>query len=468
MPKCADIHSVFIIGAGPIVIARLVFGFAISYVSFVTAAEPTGMSGSYLVYPTHDIFCARPENAAEVIIDEDAAGLLKRLVRVPDCHAITLLPGDYPMKKALHLKSGLSLFGQSGARLLQKNNGDLIIGSSITNCRIVGLELVGNKERFTGAAMAFQANCKSNSFSGLYIHDFGGDGLSFNGATTQYNSIISNRVENCMGAGIGHYWAAGDALIEDNFVCRTRFHGIIVSRGGSRCRIADNTVVEAGYYLKETSDFAHGIAVDGSGVVHGTGNVIIGNVISNSAMAGIEVADFQDNCAIIQNKVFVTGRKHYGIYFGGGLTPSTNALIATNLVQDAAGSGIRVDSPLSGEKGITSQVTITGNTIRDSTGSGILIGLATKVSVIGNVCQDNAKSSGSGDGIFVRGRGMPSQDITLTGNRCFDDRVPPFQGYGIFLINVSGVRVSGNILKPNKDGTIHQREVSGATITDNF
>ena len=32
-------------------------------------------------------------------------------------------------------------------------------------------------------------------------------------------------------------------------------------------------------------------------------------------MAGIEVADFQDNCTIANNSVFGTGRKHYGIYF---------------------------------------------------------------------------------------------------------------------------------------------------------
>jgi parallel beta-helix repeat protein len=264
------------------------------------------------------------------------------------------------------------------------------------------------------------------------------------------------------GSGIALGGTAGDSIIESNFVYRTRFHGIIVSIGGSRCLIAYNTVIDAGYYINLASgDFAHGIAADGGGgAVNGNGNIIVGNVISNSAMAGIEVADWQNNCIIASNTVVGTGNGYNGIYFGGGLAPSTNAVIVDNVVQNADGNGIMIDSPGSGQKGTTSNVIIHGNTVRDSNVNGILIGLAAHVVVIGNISKDNARRNYGGDGIHVQSEAQPSQYIVVFGNQCFDDGSPPLQRYGVFLDNVThgwicANTLGSNTLTPEKSGPIY-------------
>jgi parallel beta-helix repeat protein len=327
-----------------------------------------------------------------------------------------------------------------------------MFGTGVTNCHVSNLELVGAGTNIPGRGIYLLTNCKSNLLTRLFVHDFDGDGILFGDPSSQYNMVIANCVSNCMGgSGIGFGNTAGDSIIESNLVYRTRFHGIIISTGGSRCLVAYNTVIEAGRYINLASnDFAHGIAADGGGgAVRGTGNVILGNVTSNSAMAGIEVADWQNDCTIVQNQVFGTGNGYYGIYFGGGLAPSTNCNITSNTVQNADGNGIMIDSPGSGAKGVSSSVTIRGNTVRDSNNDGILIGLAMDVVVIGNTCQDNARSNPAGDGIHVQGEAQPSQHIVVFANRCFDDGSPPQQRYGIFLDNVSHAWACANTLSPN-------------------
>jgi parallel beta-helix repeat protein len=360
------------------------------------------------------------------------------------------------MTSTLGLKSGLSVTGLNGARLIQKCPGNLIFGTAVTNCQISNLELAGSGTNVPANGIYLVTNCKSNQLTNLYVHDFDGNGILLGTSNTQYNVIVGNCVSNCMGgAGIGLGYTAGDSIIESNRVYRTRFHGIIVSTGGSRCLIGYNTIVDAGYYIDIASnDFAHGIGVDGGGgAVNGSGNVIIGNIISNSAMAGIEVADWQNNCTIVQNQIFGTGNYYYGIYFGGGLAPSTNVTIISNYVQNAVGNGIQIDSPGNGQNGISSDAVIRGNTVRNSNNDGIHVGLAANVFVTGNTCQNNGRypfSGGDGgDGIHVEGRGPSSRYIVVFGNQCFDSGSPTVQRYGIFVNVVSNAWICANTLGSN-------------------
>lgn len=435
---------------------------------------------SFLVYATNNgIFYAQNKSTHEIILSNiNAATLLNQLIGMAACQAITLLPGDYPMTATLALKNGLSLTGLSGARLIQESPGNLIFGTAVTNCQISNLELAGSGTNIPANGIYLLTNCKSNSMTQLYIHDFDGNGILLSASNTQYNVMIGNCVSNCMGgAGIALYSTAGDSMIESNNVYRTRFHGIIVSTGGSRCLIGYNTIVDAGYYIDLASnDFAHGIGVDGGGgAVRGTGNIIIGNVISNSAMAGIEVADWQNNCTIVQNQIFGTGNYYYGIYFGGGLATSTNATIIGNLVQNSVGNGIQIDSPGNGQNGISSDVMIRGNTVRNSNNDGIDIGLAANVVVTGNTCENNGLNTFSGedggDGIHVEGRGQSSRYIVVFGNRCFATGSFPLQRYGVFLNVVSNAWVCANTLGPNtlspeKNGPLYIGAMASAvTVT---
>jgi parallel beta-helix repeat protein len=407
----------------------------------------------YLVYWVNSTYYAKDQDTQKVYYSNtDAAGLLNQLISFSQCQAITLSSGNYPMTATLNLKSHLSLTGLDNARLIQQGSGNMIFGTAVTNCQITNLELAGAGTNIVGRGIYLLTNCKSNSLTQLFVHDFDGDGILLGTYNTQFNVIIGNCVSNCMGgSGIALGSTAGDSIIESNYVYRTRFHGIIISTGGSRCLVAGNTVIDAGYYINLASnDFAHGIAADGGGgAVQGTGNVIIGNVISNSALAGIEVADWQNNCTIASNKVTQTHNGMYGIYFGGGLATSTNCVITGNVVQNADGNGIMIDSPYNGQYGITSSVLISGNSVSNSNGHGILVGLATAVVMTGNTCVNNSANNSGSDGIHVQGRGISSSYIVAFGNQCFDNRGSPRQRYGIYLDYVSHAWACANTLGPN-------------------
>ena len=108
------------------------------------------------------------------------------------------------------------------------------------------------------------------------------DGIIFGDSTTKFNRVVGNRVENCEGGGIAIAASAGDTIVSENYVYRTRAHGIGITFGGANCQIVNNKIVEAGYF-SQPGDFCHAIAVDSNGgaLPHGYNNVISGNIIIN-------------------------------------------------------------------------------------------------------------------------------------------------------------------------------------------
>ena len=110
---------------------------ALSTCHIASSAQLPEASDAYPVRASNEAFYAQPPGGT-AYSEADAATLLNRLVALPECHSITFLPGDYPIKGSLRLKSGLRLSGNQGARIIQQHNGDLIAGGGVVGCQIVG------------------------------------------------------------------------------------------------------------------------------------------------------------------------------------------------------------------------------------------------------------------------------------------------------------------------------------------
>ena len=369
--------------------------------------------------------------------------------------SIALTSGIYPVKSLITLHSDVAIYGRSGAILKLQYNGDMLAGKGVSGVVLKGFELDGNGAQYTGRGILLSEGSQHNLISGLYVHDCKEDGINFDGATTGYNRVVGNRIENCEGgAGIALYSSATETIISENYIYRTRHHGIILSRGGSNCQIVKNKIIEAGYY-RQQGDFSHGIAVDAYGEEPtGKNNMIIGNIIIDSYEAGIEVADIQDFCVISNN--IVENPNSYGIYFGGGLAASSNATIVGNIVKGAADSGIRVGSPY-GDAKITVNVTIGNNFVSDSTQHGIHLHTVGHVNISDNICLNN-----NNNGIYVSGESeqLLTSWINIVGNQSYDNRIPKIQQYGLYLRNASYVTVMGNLLSGNKTGNIYRSNVT--------
>ena len=395
--------------------------------------------------------------------------------------SIAVTPGIYSIGETIVLRNKVNLHGDKGTILKLTHDGNVISGDGVCDVRIRGLEIWGNRTVYTGRGIELiNASCR-NVIENLYIHDCGDDGIAFSGETSKQNKIQGNRIEDCLGAGIGLFSSAGDSVISENNITRTRHHGIIISYGGSNCRVTNNTVTNAGQY-KRPGDFAHGIAVDGgSGAVHGKNHIITGNTVINPAMAGIEVGDSIDEVVISGNAIQGTGNNHYGIYFGGGNTPGTNATIENNIIAQGDGCGIQIDAPFDTSLGITTNVTISNNTIYECDDHGIALsyrfdweghtlggGQVGSVNIIGNVCANNARD-GTGNGIYVNGQSSDKKNfkIEVVGNSCHDDRGTKLQEYGLYLNNVDKVIVSGNSLGKNKNGATFKANVTELLETNN-
>lgn len=361
------------------------------------------------------------ENAGTILIDE----------------------GEYELTKSINLFSGVKLYGINRPKIKINFNGngvnisscsDVVIGNFVFDC--------GNLENSGGEGINVSDGSHNISLEYLDIKNVSYNGILFSGEDCVNNVVIGCKIENILGgAGIAFYSTAGTARVEHNFVYRTRHHGIIVSRGGSNCIIKNNTVIETGYYIKDEGDFAHGIALDGSGVVHGRNHLVASNTIINAGLAGIEVADYQHEVVIKNNYIDGTGtfkkQDDYGIYFGGGLTPSEYCIILNNYVVNTNGFGIRVDAL----KGVTQYVQVVCNVLENIGSDGIKIGTVNEISIYKNVITNVSVTVNKSCGITCVG----STNLSIIKNTIDDNREEVKNYRNLYYINCNNIKLLDNI-----------------------
>jgi len=422
------------------------------------AASASIDAADYLIYMKDGVcYGSNGATGKDDFSDANAAKVINAAIDALEVEggSIAIATGIYPVRSAIVLQSNVAIYGRKGAVLKLQYNGNVVVGGGVKGVVLEGFEIDGNRSQYAGRGIWLTGGSQHNLISELYVHDCNGDGINLDGPTTGYNRVEGNRIENSEGgAGISLYSSATETVISQNFIYRTRHHGIIISRGGSNCQIINNKIVDAGFYRQE-EDFCHGIAVDAWGEEPtGKNNVITGNIIIDPRMAGIEVADIQDFCVISNN--IVENPNSYGIYFGGGLAASFNATIVGNIVKKAADSGIRVGSPFNQEK-VSVNVTIGNNFVSDSTGHGIHLDTVGSVNISDNICLNN-----NGNGIFVSGQNgqLITRKVNIVGNQCYDNRTPKVQDYGLYLRNADYVTILGNQFGDNELGNIYKENVN--------
>jgi len=265
-------------------------------------------------------------------------------------------------------------------------------------------------------------------------------------------SVINCHVENCYETGIAvinretTIWSA-KANIRGNKVVKTGHHGILIS-GASDCIVAENHCYDIG--VLRTDGFAHGIALDGDGGARPSyNNKVIGNWIYNTRMCGTEVADQQNWVEIIGNHI--DSAKARGIYFGGGLAPSYQAVISDNICCNGDGNGIEVNSPNSTE--LSAHVIIENNICFDNAGDGVFIGWSYCVKVVNNILFNNDKDNTGNAGIRL----SECTNTEIIGNILYDNRDTPQQDYGINICSDTYgiIRIFDNKIGTHQYGAIN-------------
>lgn len=417
--------------------------------------NPVVAGNEYTVALIEGVTVAKDPDGNILYEGNDVGAAVNKAIKALDGRKGTVLieDGEYEVMTTIRMANHITLWGIN--RPLLKNVGAspvILLPPYTCYTTISNLIIDGKSAILSGTGIEARDFTCYNTFTDVYVCNVEGDGISFRGSSSQNNVLQRCKVTDTQVAGIGFYASAGGSLVQDCYVLRTRFHTIIVSTGGGNMRIIDNTVVESGYYTDpELTQFCHGIALDGYGKVHGHNNLVKGNMIKDTGMAGIEVADYQDDVVVTGNVIDGTGTFStldcYGIYFGGGLTESVNAIITNNTVMNTRGPGIRVNAPL--DHPFTENVLIANNDISNAGQDGILIQKANHVVINHNRILNSGAVIKNSNGIAIKGLEDLASDIIITDNIATDTRKKQRQEFGLFVLNGNNVMVSGNDFSGN-------------------
>lgn len=411
--------------------------------------NPTVVGDEYVISTDGKTVTAADPAGNILATGEDLGPVVNKAIEAMDEQGGILLiqDGEYLLVSPIELKSNVHIYGID--RPVINCGGEkyaIYATQGVEHAAVCNLILKGFGE---GSGIYFENFTRYNYLADLYMPGFNYAPIFFTGLSSMYNVITRCKLVDVKNqSGITFFDGAGWALVQDNYVLRTREHGIIFSTGGTGSKILDNVVVDAGAYLSGDS-FAHGIALDGSGKIHGLDNLVQGNMIKNAGMAGIEIADFQDYCTVVCNVVDGTGvyknQDCYGIYFGGGLSESSECTIAFNTVRNTAGPGIRTTSPA--KKPFTKFVNILNNDIAASGEDGILIQKADEVYVENNRITGSGVLSENGCAIAIRATEEGAHVIVIKNNICADSKE-----YGVLMQNSVHVDLEDNQFTNNAAG----------------
>ena len=431
--------------------------------------NPVVAGNEYVVILEEGKTIAKDPEGTILYEGDDVGAAVNSAIAVLEGNGGTVLigAGDYEVKSTIRMENNVTLWGIDRPKLQNVAASPVILLPAYTcYTTISNLIIDGGSGAVTAAGIEAKNYTCYNTYTDVYVFNLEGDGISFRGAESKHNVLLRCKVTDAKTAGIAFYETAGNSLVQDCYVLRTRFHAIIVSTGGSNMRIIDNTVVESGFYTDpEVIQFCHGIALDGYGKVHGHNNLVKGNMVKDAGMAGIEVCDYQNDAVVTGNVIDGTGTFRqldcYGIYFGGGLTESVNCIITNNTITNTHGPGIRVSAPL--DHPFCENVLIANNDISNAGQDGVLIQRANHVVINHNRIQNSGVVISGSNGISIKGMEDMASDIIITDNIATDTRKKQRQDFGLFVLNGNNVLVTGNDFSGN--GEMDWFELNNINLT---
>jgi len=440
-------------------------------------------TASYIVYYQDNFYA---QNGTTGVIDysgTDAATVIQAAIdALTEGGLIILRRGIYALTSCIRVSKGIHLLGEKGAVLRvddgaqSSTNPFNILEVTGDNVTVENLELDGNAASNPNLAGTTPdpppANPNIQSgivfFSGrngeivnCYLHDLWNAGIWL---AALDGDVIGTEIGSCQIERVGKSYVDGSSTNPPqsaNAVYILRLQG---STSGSN--IHDNVIRETcgrGIYLHFDTD----------SIV--SSNILVKTPNSISESAGITIDDDAKRITVRGNQITGHGPGIFVAWAG-----CEDIIIEANHCIDAPGSagsgyGILVDSiaPL----GPTLRtLIIKGNICRDSDLAGISVS-ASETIIEGNICYNNHQASGVPTtrkaGIIVQGGAYPnSSDISIIGNRCFDDQSTPTQNFGISVAQmasqITNVIIANNDLRGNGEGGIGELDCSSIRVTGNL
>ena len=215
---------------------------------------------------------------------------------------------------------------------------------------------------------------------------------------------------HCAAAHVGSPTiASAGHLVFGNRISRTGSHAVCLT-GVSSSQVIANQISHVSLY-NEVGVFGHGVAVDGNCGNDAVETVIVtANIIDtvhqpankrNATCTGIELADGINGAICTSNRVRQVALG-YGIYFGGGIAPSSCGVIASNAVEGAEGYGVWLNarghhSPPkfpNGSSGPTVGCSLVGNCLRDNGPAGVRSDNVSDATIVGNSVSNSDGAAG--------------------------------------------------------------------------
>jgi hypothetical protein len=306
-------------------------------------------------------------------------------------------------------------------------------GSAVTDCVVEDLTIDGNKaNQSSSSAVGVSASlCTRLTVRNVRVKDTYGRGVTLFQCTDSvvrachFDSTGSAQTTNGTGASI-QFLACTRCSAVDNYVASANDCGIMLGNTGSNvgAKVIGNTV-RATYYI---------------GIAGGTGNAdatFNDNKVIDCTGNGIDVGNVA-GCAVNGNTVEGCG----GGIIGDGASNVVccgNSVIATTSTGSRDGIHFVYSSTIK-------DINLRGNNVSGSYRHGISLQNVVNGSVGGNVVK-NSGTGEAGNGIHL----IDCTDITLPGNRSYDDQGTKTQGYGLRstgtsdYLNVTGGNYRGNL-----------------------
>jgi len=305
--------------------------------------------------------------------------------------------GTFGTSVAISISSNTHMFGTGTLKLLGDNT--VLSLDGVDNVTIQGIRIDGNKASYSATgnngidSPANGTGTTNVTIEDVTIKNMGGAGIMFLAQTGSHSKnikIINTRVLDSAAHGIIAQDFVDDFLVQN---CRVVNFGLAVADrpGITGGRSANNTQILGNYVESDGNSQGaspHGISVEGSNAV------VSGNIVKASVGYGIEVG--------IAHNVSVTGNEIYNatiaaIALAGAEAEgaATVVSVAGNVIKDGLSHGIYVY--VSSHSTVFAEgISITGNTIDNVAGSGMLLVDVKNAVVSGNAIINSAQS-----GIYV-------------------------------------------------------------------
>jgi parallel beta-helix repeat protein len=474
-----------IAGVGLAGALRIDPGFASSVSPSVAPPSPGNQlsTASYVIY-REKIFYAQNGTTGRIDYSGvDAATVIQSAIdALTDGGLVVLRRGVYSLTRSIIVRQGIDLLGEQGAVLRvgdssqNSTNPFNLLEVMGDNATIENIELDGNAASnpnlagTTSDAPPANPNIQSAivvrsgqsiEIVNCYIHDTWNAGIWL--AATD-GDVLSSEIASCQIERTGKSYTDPSSTNPPQSASAVYVFRLQATTSGSN--IHDNMISETygrGIYLHFETD-----------------SIVSNNTLTKTPEASAETAGIAvDDGA---KRIIVRGNHTSG--YGPGILVvwggCQDIIIDSNGCFDApnsggAGSGILVDTSTSGGPPQRSLI-IKANICKGNALPGITIA-ASETLIEGNICYNNNQDSKDNPlrmaGIVVQtGQSPLISDVSIIGNRCFDDQDLPTQNYGVSITQMSNqimdVLVSNNDLRGNGIGGIGGIDCKKLRVTGNL